>query len=88
MLSAIDRNRCPPSNGMPVRHHRNTHPVQSIYPQQSRYLAVANKQLEIMLRIACEFGFTPASRSRIFLFTQKNAMLLDAAAESDDDSLW
>ena len=25
MLSAIDRNHCPPSNGMPVRHHRNTH---------------------------------------------------------------
>jgi hypothetical protein len=24
MLSAIDRNHCPPSNGMPVRHHRNT----------------------------------------------------------------
>jgi hypothetical protein len=25
MLSAIDRNTCPPSNGMPVLHHRNTH---------------------------------------------------------------
>jgi len=25
MLSAIDRNHCPPSNGMPVRHQRNTH---------------------------------------------------------------
>jgi hypothetical protein len=24
MLFAIDRNRCPPSNGMPVRHHLNT----------------------------------------------------------------
>jgi hypothetical protein len=23
MLSAIDRIHCPPSNGMPVRHHRN-----------------------------------------------------------------
>ena len=28
MLSAIDRNHCPPSNGMPVRHHRNTHLAQ------------------------------------------------------------
>jgi hypothetical protein len=28
MLSAIDRNHCPPSNGMPVRHHRNTQFVQ------------------------------------------------------------
>ncbi len=25
MLSAFDRNHCPPSNGMPVRHHRNPH---------------------------------------------------------------
>jgi hypothetical protein len=25
MLSAIDRIHCPPSNGMPVRHHRNPH---------------------------------------------------------------
>jgi hypothetical protein len=25
MLSAIDRNHCPPLNGTPVRHHRNTH---------------------------------------------------------------
>jgi P27 family predicted phage terminase small subunit len=35
------------------------------YPQQSPYLAVANRQAEIMMRIAAEFGFTPASRSRI-----------------------
>ena len=58
------------------------------YPQQSPYLAVANKQLEIMLRISCEFGFTPASHSRIFSFTQKNAMLLDGIAEPDDGDLW
>ena len=35
------------------------------YPIQSPYLAVANRQAEIMMRIASEFGFTPASRSRI-----------------------
>jgi phage terminase small subunit len=29
------------------------------------YLAIANRQAEIMMRIASEFGFTPASRSRI-----------------------
>jgi hypothetical protein len=27
MLSAIDRNHCPPSNGTPVRHHRNTQAI-------------------------------------------------------------
>ena len=35
------------------------------YPQQSPYLAIANRQVELMMRIASEFGFTPASRSRI-----------------------
>jgi phage terminase small subunit len=35
-------------------------------------------------QVASEFGFTPASRSRIFSFTQKNAMLLDAVAEPED----
>lgn len=35
------------------------------YPIQSPYVAVANRQAEIMMRVASEFGFTPASRSRI-----------------------
>jgi P27 family predicted phage terminase small subunit len=35
------------------------------YPVQSPYIAIANRQTEIMIRIASEFGFTPASRSRI-----------------------
>jgi P27 family predicted phage terminase small subunit len=41
------------------------------YPIQSPYVAIANRQAEIMMRIASEFGFTPASRSRIS--TQSNA---------------
>ena len=35
------------------------------YPIQSPYVAIANRQAEIMMRISSEFGFTPASRSRI-----------------------
>jgi P27 family predicted phage terminase small subunit len=35
------------------------------YPIQSPYIAIANRQAEIMLRISSEFGFTPASRGRI-----------------------
>ncbi len=35
------------------------------YPIQSPYVAIANRQAEIMMRIAGEFGFTPASRGRI-----------------------
>lgn len=54
------------------------------YPVQSPYLSVANKQLELMLRIACEFGFTPGSRSKIFSFSQKNSMLLDGVGEPND----
>jgi P27 family predicted phage terminase small subunit len=54
------------------------------FPIQSPYMIVANRQLEIMLRIASEFGFTPASRSRIFSFSQSESMLLDAIHESKD----
>jgi P27 family predicted phage terminase small subunit len=32
------------------------------YPVQSPYVAVANRQADIMMRIVSEFGFTPASR--------------------------
>jgi P27 family predicted phage terminase small subunit len=35
------------------------------YPMQSPYLSVANRQTEIMMRIASESGFTPASRGRL-----------------------
>lgn len=35
------------------------------YPMQSPYVAIANRQAEIMMRIAAAFGFTPASRGRI-----------------------
>jgi P27 family predicted phage terminase small subunit len=56
------------------------------YPSQSPYLATVNRQAEIMMRIASEFGFTPASRSRIFSFSQKNSMLLEIVDEPDDGS--
>jgi len=58
------------------------------FPMQSPYLSHLNKQAEIMMRIASEFGFTPASRSRIFSFTQKNSMLLDAVDEPNDGRPW
>jgi len=35
------------------------------YPVQSPYVAIANRQAEIMMRIASKFGFTPVSRSRL-----------------------
>jgi P27 family predicted phage terminase small subunit len=35
------------------------------FPMQSPYVAVANKQAELMIRIAAEFGLTPSSRSRL-----------------------
>ena len=36
-------------------------------PMQSPYLAIANKQAQIMTKAAIEMGFTPASRSRVAL---------------------
>jgi P27 family predicted phage terminase small subunit len=35
------------------------------FPMQSPYVAVANKQVDLMGRIAAEFGMTPSSRTRI-----------------------
>jgi P27 family predicted phage terminase small subunit len=35
------------------------------YPIHSPYVSIANRQAEMMMRISTEFGFTPASRSRI-----------------------
>ena len=49
------------------------------YPMQSPYISIANRQAEIMMRIASEFGFTPASRSRIFTPPQDQLPLFDAA---------
>src|SRR5690606_5556154 len=34
-------------------------------PMQSPYLAIVNKQAQIMMKAAAEMGFTPASRSRV-----------------------
>jgi len=39
-----------------------------------------------MMRIAFEFGFTPASRSRIFSYSQKNLMLLEIVDKPYDES--
>ena len=56
------------------------------FPIQSPYLAIANRQAEIMMRIASEFGFTPASRSRIFSYKLKTSLLLNSVGENDDDN--
>jgi hypothetical protein len=34
-------------------------------PLQSPYLAILNKQAQIMLKAAAELGFSPSSRSRV-----------------------
>ena len=49
------------------------------FPIQSPYLAIANRQAEIMMRIASEFGFTPASRSRISAPPKDQLPLFDEA---------
>ena len=57
------------------------------YPVQSPYLAIANRQAEIMLRVASEFGFTPASRSRISAPPPDQLPLLDLTFDdyADDE---
>jgi P27 family predicted phage terminase small subunit len=51
------------------------------YPMQSPYISIANRQAEIMMRIASEFGFTPASRSRISVPRQSDLPLFDLPDE-------
>src|ERR1700710_2404860 len=57
------------------------------YPVQSPYVSIANRQTEIMMRIASEFGLTPASRSRISMPPDQERDLLSLIskrAESDN----
>lgn len=56
------------------------------YPQVSPYLAVANKQAELMIRIASEFGFTPASRSRLASGEPPPLPLFEAVEEDEEKS--
>jgi phage terminase small subunit len=51
---------------------------------QSPYVAVANRQAEIMMRIASEFGFTPASRSRIAAPSPQEPTLFDVMDDEPD----
>lgn len=55
------------------------------YPVQSPYISIANRQAEIMLRIAAEFGFTPASRSRIAAPSTGQPTFFDLPFESEED---
>ena len=57
------------------------------FPVQSPYVAIVNRQAEIMMRIAGEFGFTPAARSRSFSYSKSESMLLEASTEAKDDSM-
>jgi P27 family predicted phage terminase small subunit len=47
------------------------------HPIQSPHVSIATKQAEIMIRIAAEFGFTPASRSRMPRHSKSDDMLLE-----------
>lgn len=55
------------------------------FPIQSPYLAIANRQAEIMMRIASEFGFTPASRSRIATPQKATASLFDLMEDRPEE---
>ena len=47
------------------------------YPVQSPHVSIINKQAEIMLRIAAEFGFSPGARARHMPPSKRNAMLME-----------
>jgi P27 family predicted phage terminase small subunit len=56
------------------------------YPVQSPYVSVANRQAEIMMRIASEFGFTPASRSRISTHSDREPTLFDRLEDNPGEA--
>jgi P27 family predicted phage terminase small subunit len=56
------------------------------FPIQSPYLSIINRQAEIMMRIASEFGFTPASRSRIATPAKSGPSLFDVINDPPDDA--
>jgi P27 family predicted phage terminase small subunit len=47
------------------------------YVQQSPWLNIANRQMELMGRYMAEIGLTPASRSRIAVFSQQTPEPVD-----------
>ena len=55
------------------------------FPIQSPYVSIANRQAEIMMRISGEFGFTPASRSRISAPSPAEPDPFDALDRSDGE---
>jgi P27 family predicted phage terminase small subunit len=56
------------------------------FPIQSPYVSIANRQAEIMMRIASEFGFTPASRSRISTSITNEPNLFDFLGDSKSEA--
>jgi hypothetical protein len=58
------------------------------FPIQSPYLSIANRQAEIMMRIASEFGFMPASRSRISAPPQDQLPSLVKLGRKTDGFTW
>jgi phage terminase small subunit len=57
------------------------------YPIQSPYLAIANRQADPMVRVAAEFGFTPASRSWITAPPPGQLPLLDLTRDDYEQGL-
>ncbi len=47
------------------------------YPIQSPYVSIANQKAQMMLAVAKEFGFTPASRGRLPRISNDNPDFLD-----------
>jgi P27 family predicted phage terminase small subunit len=56
------------------------------FPVQSPYVAIANRQTDILIRIGSEFGFTPASRSRISTPADPEPTLFDGIDEANPET--
>ena len=54
------------------------------YVQPSPWLAIANKQLELMAKFMAEIGLTPASRSRLAIVLEVRPKLWEYSAGEED----
>jgi P27 family predicted phage terminase small subunit len=58
------------------------------YPVQSPYLSIANQQVDTMLRIATQFGFTPASRGQKIRIVDDDSRLLESDRHGGELKEW
>jgi phage terminase small subunit len=89
LLDQLDRVKLEfPTEPSSLHGHLRLHetPKLGVHQTGSSSVSIANRQAEIMMRIASEFGFTPASRSRISVPAHAEPSLFDTRPRDRDEA--